>query len=368
MARERVAQLVLHRETLLVRTDRSVVYALDAESGRRMWTAQLGRSDFPSLDLSASDAYVALVNGSTLYVVDRMTGRPVWDHPLRAAPAAGPVVSGRDVYVPLMSSKIAAYDLLMTDRLPWSYGTDGHTYVQPLATTGGVSWVTDRGYFYVGWVDVPGVRFRVKAGSEIAARPVYQEPYYYIASAGGEVFAIHEETADRQWRYSAGDSIRRPLLVIRPESGDIADGRVFICPERGGMLCITEQAGRQLWWAPKISQPVAVTPDHVYGVDPLGQMHILDAKTGSLRGMLKTEPTSLYLLNQETDRIYFASETGLIHCLRESGLDEPIRYGNLTAPEQTDPPAEGEVLPVEPPPGDEGPNPFGETDGDDPLA
>ncbi len=372
IARERVAELLLHRDTLLVRTDRSVVYALDAESGRRMWTSQLGQSGYPSLEMSASDAYVALVNGSTLHVVDRLTGRQVWEQQLAGAPAAGPAISGRDIYVPLMSSKIAAYDVQITDRSPWTYGTDGRSYVQPLATTGGVGWATDSGYFYVGWADVPAVRFRVRIGSEIAVRPVYQEPHYYVASAAGDVFAIDEASGERQWRFSAGGSVRRPLSVIRPPGGDISKGRVFVCPGNGGMYCIAEQTGRQLWWAPEVSQPVAVTPGHVYGVDPLGQLHILDAETGARRGMLKTEPTSVFLLNSQTDRVYLASETGLIHCLRESGIDEPIRYGDSAAeqPAADETPADpfgDEVLPAEPS-GDEEVDPFGDPDEDDPVA
>ena len=345
-ARDRVAQLVLHKRTLLVLTDRSLLHVLDAETGQRQWTAQIGQSGAPSLELGVSDKYVAVVNGSTLYVVDRADGRPVWDVELNGAPGAGPAIAGEYVYVPLMRSRIEAYDLRAPDHSSWLYGTVGQTFVQPLVTPVGVCWPTEGGRFYVGWANAPGIRFQLETGGNVITQPVYQKPYFYLASDNGFVYAIHEETGKRQWRFSSGTSIRTPMALFRPHDGEGIDGRIYVCPNRGGMFCIEELSGRELWWAPKVARPVAVTPGHVYAADRLGQLHILDAKTGAGLGLLKMEATSLYLSNQQTDRIYVVSETGLIHCLHETDLDSPIQYDQRASEELADE-TSGEAQPSE---------------------
>jgi hypothetical protein len=51
------------------------------------------------------------------------------------------------------------------------------------------------------------------------------------------------------------------------------------------------------------------------------------------------------LVNQETDRLYLASPTGLVQCLHEIALEEPVRYVAPPLPDNLDAaaPAEGEA-------------------------
>jgi hypothetical protein len=64
----------------------------------------------------------------------------------------------------------------------------------------------------------------------------------------------------------------------------------------------------------------------VYAADARGQLLILDAAKGTRLATLPLAESTVPLVNQQTDRIYLASESGLIQCLHEIALTEPLRY------------------------------------------
>lgn len=418
--RTRVRDLVLHEGTLYAQTDRAMVHAIDAETGKTLWAKQVGRPNHPSLTPAAGEDLLAVINGSRLYICNRYNGDLLYEVQLDGVPGAGACLSKLRAYVPMVSGMLVAYRLeALTDPLkelgkvnpnptpeesaaaeedrredlrvrqeyvrPLVCHSAGRALVQPLVTlqTAGeefVVWATDRGYLNIGWIELRNedrlaLKYRLETAAGIAARPTYLPPdpddpadsgIIFITSRDGFVHAVRERGGDSLWRFPTGEPILQPAVVI--------DQRVYVATQPGGMFCLDtrknseldESSGRELWWTPRITQFVAASKQRVYAADKLGRIRILSAATGARLDTIAAEHLPIKLVNSDTDRLYLATDTGLIQCLREVELAEPILHGEARKrkPDEQQPaiqqkgidelePPEGPGAPKKPQPGDD---------------
>ena len=110
-SRGRISHVILRDGALYVQTDRATVHAIDAETGKTLWSQRVGRPDHPSMAPDAMGNLLAVVNGSRLYLLDRRDGRLLKEIEIREAPGAGPALSSKRVYVPMVSGMVVAYPL-----------------------------------------------------------------------------------------------------------------------------------------------------------------------------------------------------------------------------------------------------------------
>jgi len=319
-ARNNVERAILEGDRLTVMTTAGVVQEFDALTGKTLWTAPIGNPDHPSLGPASNDQYVAVINGSTLYVLDQKDGKPVIVRPIGGAPGAAPALAANYVFVPLATGRIEGYPLDDQKKKPWYYQSYGRVMVPPVATPESFVWTTDSGHFYVGRTneDALSMRFRLETGSEIVAPPAYGSPNVIAATCGGEVFSMNEMTGQRQWKYATGFPVLRAPAVV--------GNRVFVTSEEPMLHCVDAAKGTAIWEAPQISQFAAATEKHVYGIDDLGALVVLDAATGAEVGRMSLDSSTHALVNDRTDRIYLVSSDGVVQCLHEIGLTQPIYY------------------------------------------
>lgn len=387
----------LHKATLYVQTDRAMLHAIDAETGETVWARQVGRPNHPSMTPGVSQDLLGLINGSRLYVCNRDNGDLLFEIEVDGAPGAGACLSEKRAYVPMVDGLVMAYRLeSLTDPLKELYQVQkssteeeiatteedrrenlrlqqeyipplacqslGRALVQPLVTRQNegeeyVAWPTDRGFLNIGRIDRRSedrfsVKYRLETEQEISARPTYLPPdpdvpgdsgIIYAASRDGFVHAIQENSGESFWRFSTGEPIQQPAVVIGEE--------VFVATQPGGMYCLDAKTGKEKWWAPRVKQFIAASKQRVYVADRLERILILDAKTGARLDSLDAVGLPIRLINSETDRLYLATETGLIQCLHELELAQPIPHGEArrkaAAAQATAEVAEGE----QPPPG-----------------
>src|SRR5687767_10045588 len=72
--RWRVVDVKFDGGTLFVQTGMATTHAIDGETGRTLWIANVGAPKHPSLPLGVGVHRVAVINGTMLYVLDRATG------------------------------------------------------------------------------------------------------------------------------------------------------------------------------------------------------------------------------------------------------------------------------------------------------
>lgn len=318
-ARNQVERAIFKGGRITVLTTGGVVHEFDAETGETLWTASIGNENYPSLGPAANDQFVALVNGSTLYVLDRTDGRPTLIRQVGGAPGAAPAMAERYVFVPLVKGRVEGYPLAVDSKVaPWFYQASGRTMVAPLATPASVAFTTEAGYLYVGYSDKPGMRFRLETGSEIVAPPSFQKPYIYVASTSGEVFAVHELSSERKWKYATGFPVERAPAPVGK--------RLFVTSAEPALHCVDIETGDGLWEAPHMKQFASASKTRVYGVGDLGELVALDGAKGSVLGRIAVNHTLRALVNHQNDRVYLVSEDGVVECLHEIDAKTPFEH------------------------------------------
>jgi outer membrane protein assembly factor BamB len=401
----KIESLLLYDGTLFVQTDRAVLQAIDAETGRTLWTKEVGNRNYPSLRPAANGEMVAVINGSTLYILHRQTGRLLWQRTVEGVPGAGPALSELRAFVPMTNGLVLAYRLeaiedpavelgllnpeseedaeeLKARRLesmrlqqdlkpPLACQSFGRAMVQPLITRESageefVAWPTDRGYVFVGRIDRRRethfeMMYKLETAAEITASPTFLPPatedpadsgIIFAPSLDGFLHAIRERDGTSMWRFSTGEPVFEPAAPI-------AD-KVYVATQLGGMYCLAVTTGQQLWWTPGIMRFVAASKDRVYAEDRNGNIVILHSETGGRLDVIPAAGLPLKLMNLQTDRLYLAAESGLVQCLHEIEQKTPILHRPKPAPktQELKPEAVTPTVPAQPGAAP-GANPFG---------
>jgi hypothetical protein len=171
------------------------------------------------------------------------------------------------------------------------------------------------------------IRFRLETAAGISAQPVYLPPDPRILPESGVIVtgsrdaflhAIKEKDGSALWRFSAGDPIVEAPVVI--------GSRLFAATQFGGMFCLDAKTGNQLWWTPQIMRFLAASKDRVYAIDKLGALAVLNLLSGARMDSFPAPRPLVPLANTDNDRIYLVTESGLVQCLHDASLPEPIYY------------------------------------------
>ena len=200
----------------------------------------------------------------------------------------------------------------------WNHQSVGRSLVQPLATPYSIAWTTDRGYVYHVDPVTLDVRFRIETQDTISTPPTALSPYIFAASQDGFIYAANEKNGTQLWRYSLGEAISTPPVAVMQ--------RVFVCSEKPEMVCVSAKEGLLQWKAKGISRFVAASPTKVYAFDSSFRLQVLDGATGKVESVLNSSASTFPIVNQKTDRIYLASPTGVIQCLRELNAKKPHQH------------------------------------------
>ena len=390
-ARTRVAEMVLDRGTLFVQTDRAALHAVDAETGQTLWSAEVGRRGHPSLAPAANSDLVAVVNGSYLYLLDRHNGKLLWSTQLEGVPGSAAVLSQRRVYVPMHAGKVFSYvlerrrnpveasgataedDVAAAEPeagpaeairlshesiVPLACQSTGQTLVQPIVIWESpdrehVVWPTDRGHLNLGRYERLNdrfmVRYRLETQGPIVSRPVHRPSpsgeegagTVFAASLDGFVYAIRAGRGETLWRFALAEPVYEPLIV----AGD----RVYVVTQPGGLYCLDAADGTDRWWTYGVAQFVSASKERVYVADRRGHILVLAAATGARLDTISAADLPIKLRNAQNDRIYLATGSGLVQCLRETELSEPFEHTVAPVPpaeaSPTEEPSEEEPVP-----------------------
>src|SRR5205823_210918 len=102
--------------------------------------------------------------------------------------------------------------------------------------------------------------------------------------------------------------------------------RIFVTSADPTLHCVDASAGTGLWEAPHVVQFAAISKDRVYGVDDLEAFVVLNAANGSTIARVASDQPIRALVNDQTDRVYLVSDDGMVECLHETALKEPMRH------------------------------------------
>jgi hypothetical protein len=357
-ARSPIEEVRFDAGTLFVQTGMGSVHAIDGNSGRTLWSADVGSPRHPSMPLGLSESRVAVLNGTTLYVLSRSTGQVEFSKSTRGVPIAGAALTEQAVFVPNAAGQIETYSLVDEDhRNLANLRLEGNELTQPVASRLGVAATSGRGDLGLANLNGTDLLFRLPTNYSFKASPAAWGSRIYASNVGGLLFAFDNVGGIEKWSFAAGSAITQPPVPF-------ADAVYVLCEDLT-MYRVSAESGREEWMAKNVRKFLATSPTKVYTLDRFGRLAVLSAKTGALIDLAAIPPSAHAVTNTDTDQIFLATDSGLIQCLQEIELAKPLDY---RPPKQEEPnkeapaakPASKSTTPAPPkaqPPADASPAP-----------
>jgi outer membrane protein assembly factor BamB len=171
------------------------------------------------------------------------------------------------------------------------------------------------GTFFCTSKDLRQTLYQFKAHAPLAAPLGQYQDTAYVASTEYDVYALQMEIGKVTWHYVSGTPILR-----KPE---VNDEDVYIAPKRPNLARVNRESGEKIWTNQKADRFMAANKKFVYAADPNGRMLILDKKYGTVLSTYDARDFVVPVANELTDRIYLASNNGLLVCLYDKDYPKP---------------------------------------------
>jgi len=392
----KIVAIVPDDDLLLITTTAGDVHAVDSETGRLVWSAQVGDPRQPTLRPSgngnpafrkahwksptkpkpaeaapaadagaanpsaetpvataeakapasgsnppvANNLVVAVINGTMLYLLDRADGRPhidgkskqIWQVELRNLPKNGALLTDDNVIVPTANGHIESYAINDLKNGVTYVTSSGRNELTPVLSGQRVTWVSDQGTVHITLPDGITPKFEIELGAPAVAQVAVHAPYVFAADTAGYLYCIRETEGAVLWKFATGTPIRHQPVAVR----DV----VFALPEEAGIFCVSAADGHEEWVNANPRKFLAASPTKVYTVDRWNRMLILDGKAGGTLDTIPLPTDVRPLTNSQTDRILLSSDAGMLQCLHEIDMVEPAYYPTpkIAAPPKPAPP------------------------------
>ena len=342
-SRDKIRHLVADEDIVFVQSRMGIVTAFDAHNGQKLWAVQIGRTNSPNFPLTTNNDTAIIIAGTLMTAVEKYTGKLLWKINIPSAPSTSAALDDRQVYVGCRDGSIYAFDLRKIRELheknllpQWSAQTVNWRFkafksiITPPLTTGRVVNFASKGksLYSVSAKDRKLV-FQFELDYQASAPMAYIrgkmdkktnhfKRYLFMPSEDLKLYSLNMDNGRVRWVYVAGLAIRKAPRVVEKD--------VYITPVRGGLHCLEESTGRLKWKRDEIATFLAATPSLVYTSDRLGNILLLARKDGAVTGVLPLRGFSVRISNSRTDRLFIATTSGLVVCIREQGQDFPLYY------------------------------------------
>lgn len=332
VGQDRVHHMVLDEQSLYVQSSGGIITAFDSETGQKRWAVQLGRHNLPSQACVSNDDKVLAIVGTTLYALDKIDGELIWKLSLPNSASTSPSVDRRRLYYGTLDGSVYAYDLKKIEELHndnllpqwtnvallWRYKAAGEITTQAISDNLTLNFASRDNSLYALTAADRTLQWQFETDEAVSAPLGHSPGFVYLASEDFNVFCVRQDTGSVRWQFVAGLPIRKEVRVI----GD----NCYVFPHRGGVYCISKISGERRWKKPYMEDFVGATKNLVFFSDNLGQVSIHASSDGAPIGALKLQDFSVRYGNELTDRIYMATKSGLVICLREQNKEFPTYH------------------------------------------
>jgi outer membrane protein assembly factor BamB len=341
--RERILALKQQEDLLFVASDRGLLHCIDSESGRILWTQTVSESAAQVYPPALTKEYVFVTSGTRLSQLERATGRIVMTTGLSSAASSGPGANETFCFVQTIDNRISAIRLqpdadeelrlwpfkrkFTLPHVQWFFDAGSRLANPPIVLRDRVLFTSANGVVFASTLDERSLYYRYIPGAPIAAPVSFRDRSLYVATVDYNLFAVDVISGKTKWRFASGYPIRRPAVPFAED--------VYLTPEGGGLFALDNADGTLRWVNESPVRVVAVSQSRVYAMSSTHRFLVLDRKTGALLGGWPSNDFPVSAYNQTTDRIFLATERGLILCLAEKANETPYFHETPQTPEQT---------------------------------
>lgn len=395
--RDTIKHVMIDEEGVIMQATSGMVTAFDSETGEKLWTTLVGRTDRAGFQAVANGDLVLIVNGMSMFALKRRSGEIIWEIGLPKYPSTGPGIDDNQIYVGALDGSVFAFDirkikeLYDEGRLPqwsesarsWRYKTGKEVTSTPISTGRVVNFASLDGSLYSVSARSRRLQWQFETDAPVSAPVTTNGKSLFLASQDFNFYCLDSENGQVRWSFVSGLPIKKAPHAI--------DNHVFVSPERGGLFCIEvgderskkklkeaqeaaklasdpsnpffnanpnakkivapKAGGQEVWPAPvdNVKEFIAATPNLVYASDEQDNILLIGRYDGQIRGYLPFRKFKIHPANERTDRLFLATESGLVIAIRETGRRFPLYYlnperkpivplfSNETDPANTDP-------------------------------
>ncbi len=328
-SRDKLAFMVVDETHLFLQSNSGVVSAFDTDTGKYLWTKQVGGADRSILAASSNDELLFVCNGLQLFALNKNTGITAWTLGMPGMPAASPAADDRRVYVGFMDGSLYAFDLKKIQtlysegKLPqfaestvlWRYRTSKSVSIPAIPGDNLVAFASRNGSLYSVTKEERKLAFQFETDAALTAPLVRYHNKLLLASEDFNFYSVDMLNGKPGWQFTAGVVIRKAPVLIGDE--------VYLFPEYGNMYKLSAVTGAPLWTVPRMADFLSASTNRVYVTDRHNNFTILSRETGEQLGAFPLDRYKHHLPNDRSDRIYLATEAGLVVCLREQKREFP---------------------------------------------
>ncbi len=334
---ERLLKISLTERLLFAQTNNAMLLAFDAESGRLLWSTQLGERTGFARGLAANSYAVFATNANIFYCLDKATGRLIWQTNLKTIPTSAPAADEEQTMIGMTSGMIRGFSLKLKDATgkesiltkvtpAWQWHTGGPVHTRPLAAGPLAIFGSSDGRVYVIVSEERVPLFRFRTGGPIGeGLGAYGTRTLLVPSGDNNLYAVDLFTAGELWTFPSGAPIDQEPMV--------AEEDVFVINTAGALSVLRPTDGVPRWTTVTHGgRLVSVSGTKVYLRSYDLDLFMVDRQTGRilvdpseshLRAGLNLREYDMAVVNRHNDRIYFATPSGMVICLREAGLPQP---------------------------------------------
>jgi outer membrane protein assembly factor BamB len=335
---DRLVLLSFSRDLVFARSKQGYLYTFNAETGQALWSSRLGERTVKPLPPSTNSFGVYASNLNYLYALDKRTGKPFWKENLETLPSSPTACDDDRVMVGMATGKLFGFGLKVVDKrtlklklsdraIPiWNWQTNEVMDTRPMTTEKLVIFGSDDGRVYVAFNNEPTMLYRFATGGAIGAGfGTHGTRMLLVPSADMNLYAVDVLTGDTLWSYASGAAIDQEPLV--------ADDDIFVVNKNGQLSSLDPKTGSPKWTTQTHNgRLVSVGAKRIYLESHDGDLFMIDRETGKLVASAGSTAGRIGLnlreyefgpTNRENDRLYFATGSGLVICLRETGRIQP---------------------------------------------
>lgn len=327
-----LTKLQLHGDLLIAQTDGGGLTALDAETGRALWTTRFyGVSAGASVPAGANSSHIIVIADGKMQALNRRTGAREWVINVPHLPATSVVATDQYAYYTATNGEVVSFRVpasaetlrnadwgnLSSTRLltkpEWAWGMRLTTALsqEPVVVNGRLLIPQREGNIVSMHLDKATVADRFQKMGTIAAPVAVADNDIYFGSLTGQVHCVEvvKEGILQRWRFSCqGRVVAKPL-----PAGD----HLYVASEDGTLVCLNRRTGEQLWKRNNVKSLVSATKRILVAVDRQGQLVAFDRTYGLPLGQWNSSQYSLPMHNAETDRAFIANGNGVIVAMRD---------------------------------------------------
>jgi outer membrane protein assembly factor BamB len=252
------------------------VFALDADTGKRLWERRIGRLNASSPAYYKHRLYIVNLVPGHIVKLNAKTGKIVWKRSLPGRAESSPVVVDGTVYFGCENGQLFA----LSTR-------NGHT------------------------------RWATTLGGPVKSAPAYYGGTLYVGDYGGYMNAVNAKTGALKWQSgslgqgfgTSGQFYSTPAVAFGRVYAGNNDDRVYSFDLSDGTLAWSYSTGGYAYSGPTVANTPS-SPPTVYIGSFDGNIYALDAKDGSLRWSHSAGGQVVGSLSAIGNTVYVAEFTG----------------------------------------------------------